>query len=75
MVGPSMPSICVKIEGKRDPANDQLWVTGRTAEEAQKKRREFAGKKFPLERDPDVWIPGFFRLWPSQRRYLFFFDA
>ena len=65
--GHQCPAYFVKIEGENgDPANDQLWVTGRTEKEAQKKaEKKFPGKKFTLERDPDVLDTWFSSgLWP-----------
>jgi hypothetical protein len=54
--GHQIPAYLVKVEGENvDETDNDVWVTGRTEEEAQKKAEEkFPGKKFTLERDPDV---------------------
>ncbi|KAF2707656.1 hypothetical protein K504DRAFT_458142 [Pleomassaria siparia CBS 279.74] len=65
--GHQIPAYFVRIEGG-DPQQpeDELWVTGRTEEEAQKKAAaKFPGKKFSLERDEDVLDTWFSSgLWP-----------
>jgi valyl-tRNA synthetase len=60
--GHQIPAYNVKIEGE----DLDEWVTGRTEEEAQKKAEaKFPGKKFTLERDPDVLDTWFSSgLWP-----------
>jgi valyl-tRNA synthetase len=65
--GHQIPAYFVKIEGgSTDQTDNELWVTGRTEEEAQKKAAaKFAGKKFTLERDEDVLDTWFSSgLWP-----------
>ncbi|OCK77520.1 valyl-tRNA synthetase-like protein [Lepidopterella palustris CBS 459.81] len=65
--GHQIPAYFVRVEGENgDPTDNSLWITGRTAEEAQKKAdKKFAGKKFSLERDPDVLDTWFSSgLWP-----------
>ncbi|KAK1140967.1 Valine--tRNA ligase, mitochondrial [Aspergillus melleus] len=65
--GHQAPAYFVKIEGDEgDNSDGELWVTGRTQEEAQKKAEaKFPGKKFVLERDPDVLDTWFSSgLWP-----------
>jgi hypothetical protein len=54
--GHQIPAYLVKVEGENtDESDNDVWVTGRTEEEAQKKAEEkFPGKKFTLEQDPDV---------------------
>jgi valyl-tRNA synthetase len=70
--GHQIPAYFVKLEGenndspKQDTSNNELWVSGRTLEEAiQKAEHKFKGKKFTLERDEDVldtWFSS--ALWP-----------
>jgi valyl-tRNA synthetase len=65
--GHQCPAYLVKIEGENtDECDNESWVTGRTLEEAQKKAKEkFPGKKFVLQRDPDVLDTWFSSgLWP-----------
>ncbi|RMZ67579.1 hypothetical protein GMOD_00001526 [Pyrenophora seminiperda CCB06] len=66
--GHQIPAYFVKIEGDSDTdtSNNDLWVTGRTVEEAKKKAEEkFKGKGFTLERDEDVLDTWFSSgLWP-----------
>lgn len=65
--GHQIPAYFVKLEGEQgDRSNDDLWVTGRTEEEArQKAEKLFAGKEFSLERDEDVLDTWFSAgLWP-----------
>ncbi|KAM5477158.1 putative valine--tRNA ligase [Microsporum audouinii] len=54
--GHQAPAYFVDIEGEKgDDADGNLWVTGRTEEEAKAKaEKKFPGKKFVLKRDPDV---------------------
>ncbi|KAJ5818227.1 valine--tRNA ligase [Penicillium riverlandense] len=65
--GHQAPAYFVKIEGEEgDDSDGNLWVTGRTEEDAQKKAEaKFPGKKFSLVRDPDVLDTWFSSgLWP-----------
>jgi valyl-tRNA synthetase len=65
--GHQIPAYFVKIEGEEgNKADDEMWITGRTEEEAQKKAEsKFSGKKFTLERDEDVLDTWFSAgLWP-----------
>ncbi|KAF2869575.1 valyl-tRNA synthetase [Massariosphaeria phaeospora] len=67
--GHQCPAYLVKFEGEQKDGSDidnELWVTGRTLEEAQKKAEaKFPGKTFQLERDPDVLDTWFSSgLWP-----------
>ncbi|KAJ5510931.1 Aminoacyl-tRNA synthetase class 1a anticodon-binding [Penicillium expansum] len=65
--GHQAPAYFVKIEGEDgDDSDGNLWVTGRTEEDARKKAEEkFPGKKFSLVRDPDVLDTWFSSgLWP-----------
>ncbi|EAU38748.1 valyl-tRNA synthetase, mitochondrial precursor [Aspergillus terreus NIH2624] len=65
--GHQAPAYLVKIEGEEcDDSDGNNWVSGRTEEEAQKKAEaKFPGKKFSLERDPDVLDTWFSSgLWP-----------
>lgn len=65
--GHQCPAYLVKIDGENtDECDNESWVTGRTLEEAQKKAEtKFPGKKFVLERDPDVLDTWFSAgLWP-----------
>jgi valyl-tRNA synthetase len=65
--GHQCPAYLVKIDGENtDECDNESWVTGRTLEEAQKKaEKKFPGKKFVLERDPDVLDTWFSAgLWP-----------
>ncbi|KAL2831831.1 valyl-tRNA synthetase mitochondrial precursor [Aspergillus cavernicola] len=65
--GHQAPAYFVQIEGEEgDDSDGNLWVTGRTEEEAQKKAEaKFPGKKFALKRDEDVLDTWFSSgLWP-----------
>ncbi|KAJ5348090.1 hypothetical protein MYU51_007737 [Penicillium brevicompactum] len=65
--GHQAPAYFVEIEGEDgDDSDGNLWVTGRTEEDARKKAEEkFPGKKFNLVRDPDVLDTWFSSgLWP-----------
>ncbi|KAF2468062.1 uncharacterized protein BDR25DRAFT_290612 [Lindgomyces ingoldianus] len=65
--GHQIPAYFVNIEGESgDRSDNELWVTGRTEEEAQNKAEaKFQGKKFTLERDEDVLDTWFSSgLWP-----------
>jgi valyl-tRNA synthetase len=65
--GHQIPAYFVKLEGEEgDRGADDMWVTGRTDEEAREKaEKRFAGKKFSLERDEDVLDTWFSSgLWP-----------
>ncbi|TKA78490.1 Valine--tRNA ligase, mitochondrial [Cryomyces minteri] len=65
--GHQAPAYFVKVEGENgDDTDDNLWVTGRTEEEAKAKAdKKFSGKKFELVRDPDVLDTWFSSgLWP-----------
>ncbi|KAF1840032.1 valyl-tRNA synthetase-like protein [Cucurbitaria berberidis CBS 394.84] len=65
--GHQIPAYFVNIEGEEgDRSENELWITGRTEEEAQKKaEKQFPGKKFSLERDEDVLDTWFSSgLWP-----------
>lgn len=65
--GHQAPAYFVKVEGEEGESSDgELWVTGRTEEEArQKADKKFSGKKFELIRDPDVLDTWFSSgLWP-----------
>ncbi|PSN69580.1 valyl-tRNA synthetase-like protein [Corynespora cassiicola Philippines] len=65
--GHQIPAYFVKLEGESGEETDnELWITGRTEEEAQQKaEKKFPGKKFTLERDPDVLDTWFSSgLWP-----------
>ena len=65
--GHQAPAYFVKIEGEDgDDSDGNLWVTGRTEEDARKKAEEkFPGKNFSLVRDPDVLDTWFSSgLWP-----------
>lgn len=65
--GHQIPAYFVKIEGEdNDSSDNDLWITGRSLEEATKKAEEkFKGKKFTLERDEDVLDTWFSSgLWP-----------
>jgi len=65
--GHQCPAYLVKIEGESTAEDDDnFWVVGRTEEDAHKKAEErFPGKKFTLERDPDVLDTWFSSgLWP-----------
>ncbi|KAE8141010.1 valyl-tRNA synthetase mitochondrial precursor [Aspergillus pseudotamarii] len=65
--GHQAPAYFVKIEGEEnDDSDGNLWVSGRTEEEARKKAEvKFPGKKFDLVRDPDVLDTWFSSgLWP-----------
>ncbi|KAJ4372269.1 hypothetical protein N0V83_004043 [Neocucurbitaria cava] len=65
--GHQIPAYFINIEDSEgDRSENELWVTGRTEEEAQKKaEKQFPGKKFTLERDEDVLDTWFSSgLWP-----------
>ncbi|KAF1832391.1 hypothetical protein BDW02DRAFT_625714 [Decorospora gaudefroyi] len=65
--GHQIPAYFVKIEGSTgDQNDDELWVTGRTEDEAKSKaEKKFPGKKFELARDEDVLDTWFSSgLWP-----------
>lgn len=63
--GHQVPAYLVRFEGEKNN-DDDLWVTGRTEEEARNKaKKKFSGKDFTLERDPDVLDTWFSSgLWP-----------
>lgn len=65
--GHQIPAYFVKFEGENgEDQDDELWVTGRTEDEARAKAaKKFPGKKFELVRDPDcldTWFSS--GLWP-----------
>jgi len=66
--GHQIPAYYVKIEGLegQNDETDEYFVVGRTEEEAQANaEKKFPGKKFTLERDPDVLDTWFSSgLWP-----------
>lgn len=65
--GHQIPAYLVNIEGETAESTDnELWVSGRTEEEAYKKAEaKFPGKKFTLSRDEDVLDTWFSSgLWP-----------
>ncbi|KAI9698483.1 MAG: Valine--tRNA ligase, mitochondrial [Candelina mexicana] len=65
--GHQAPAYFIELEGEKgDDSDGNLWVTGRTVEDAEKKAREkFPGKKYELIRDPDVLDTWFSSgLWP-----------
>lgn len=65
--GHQCPVWFAQVEGEEvDSANNDRWFSGRTAEEAEAKaKKALAGKKFTLERDPDVLDTWFSSgLWP-----------
>jgi valyl-tRNA synthetase len=65
--GHQCPAYLVLLEGENvDECDGEFWVTGRTQEEAQSKAdKKFPGKKFTLQRDPDVLDTWFSSgLWP-----------
>jgi valyl-tRNA synthetase len=65
--GHQIPAYFIEIEGgEGNDGDDNLWVTGRTQEEAQKKAEEkYPDKKFSLRRDEDVLDTWFSSgLWP-----------
>lgn len=65
--GHQVPAYFIKLEGgDSDQSNNDLWITGRTEEEAQTKAsQKFPNQKFTLERDPDVLDTWFSSgLWP-----------
>ncbi|KAF1813777.1 valyl-tRNA synthetase-like protein [Eremomyces bilateralis CBS 781.70] len=65
--GHQIPAYLVKFDSETsDPISNENWVTGRTEAEAQAKaEKKFPGKKFTLERDPDVLDTWFSSgLWP-----------
>ncbi|KAL1958037.1 hypothetical protein VTO42DRAFT_5249 [Malbranchea cinnamomea] len=65
--GHQAPAYFVQIEGEKGDSSDgNLWVVARTEEEARAKaEKKFSGKKFTLQRDPDVLDTWFSSgLWP-----------
>ena len=65
--GHQIPAYLIQIDGEHaDEADENLWVTGRTQEEAQKKaEKKFPSRKFQLQRDSDVLDTWFSSgLWP-----------
>ncbi|WEW58437.1 valyl-tRNA synthetase [Emydomyces testavorans] len=54
--GHQAPAYFIQFEGEKgDDSDGNLWVTGRTEEEARvKAEAKFPGKRFTLMRDPDV---------------------
>ncbi|KAI8940143.1 hypothetical protein NX059_003856 [Plenodomus lindquistii] len=65
--GHQIPAYQVNIENDDvERSEDELWVTGRTEEEAkQKAEKQFPGKTFTLKRDEDVLDTWFSSgLWP-----------
>ncbi|KAH7408159.1 valyl-tRNA synthetase [Phaeosphaeria sp. MPI-PUGE-AT-0046c] len=65
--GHQIPAYFIELEGgKGTDADDALWVTGRTEEEAHKKAEaKYPGQKFSLRRDEDVLDTWFSSgLWP-----------
>ena len=65
--GHQAPAYFVQIEGQHGDDNDnELWITGRTEEDAEEKAQaKFPGKKFTLRRDEDVLDTWFSSgLWP-----------
>jgi valyl-tRNA synthetase len=65
--GHQIPAYFVKIEGHDgDRSEDELWITGRTEDEARAKAESrWPGKSFTLERDEDVLDTWFSSgLWP-----------
>lgn len=65
--GHQIPAYFVKMEGESgDQSENELWITGRTEDEARKKAEaKFPGKTFTLERDEDVLDTWFSSgLWP-----------
>lgn len=65
--GHQIPAYHVNIEGDDvERSEEELWVTGRTDEEAREKaEKQFPGKKFALKRDEDVLDTWFSSgLWP-----------
>lgn len=65
--GHQAPAYFIQFEGERgDDSDGNLWVSGRTDEEARDKAAaKFPGKKFTLIRDPDVLDTWFSSgLWP-----------
>ncbi|KAL4798237.1 valyl-tRNA synthetase mitochondrial precursor [Aspergillus venezuelensis] len=65
--GHQAPAYFVQIEGEEnDDSDGNLWVSGRTEEEARQKAEvKFPGKKFTLKRDEDVLDTWFSSgLWP-----------
>ncbi|KAI1266798.1 tRNA synthetases class I-domain-containing protein [Xylariaceae sp. FL1019] len=65
--GHQCPVYYAQVEGEpTDKANDSLWFSGRTIEEAQSKaEKALPGKNFTLERDEDVLDTWFSSgLWP-----------
>ncbi|KAI1653624.1 tRNA synthetases class I-domain-containing protein [Daldinia decipiens] len=65
--GHQCPVYFANVEGETgDRADDKLWFSGRTEEEAQAKaEKALSGKKFTLERDEDVLDTWFSSgLWP-----------
>lgn len=65
--GHQAPAYFVQIEGQHgDDSDNELWITGRTEEDAEEKAKaKFPGKKFTLRRDEDVLDTWFSSgLWP-----------
>lgn len=65
--GHQAPAYFVQIEGQHgDDSDNELWITGRTEEDAEAKAKaKFPGKKFTLRRDEDVLDTWFSSgLWP-----------
>jgi valyl-tRNA synthetase len=65
--GHQIPAYFIKLDGQDgDDADNELWVTASSQEEAQKKAEaRYPGKKFTLDRDPDVLDTWFSSgLWP-----------
>lgn len=65
--GHQAPAYFVEIEGQHgDDSDNDLWITGRTEEDAEEKAKaKFPGKKFTLRRDQDVLDTWFSSgLWP-----------
>ena len=65
--GHQAPAYFVQIEGEKcDNSDGNFWIVARTEDEAKlKAEQKFPGKKFTLERDPDVLDTWFSSgLWP-----------
>ena len=66
--GHQAPAYLIQVEGQAaaDDSDNNLWVTGRTEEEAHAKAAaKFPGQKFTLTRDEDVLDTWFSSgLWP-----------
>ncbi|KAK4457985.1 valyl-tRNA synthetase [Cladorrhinum samala] len=64
--GQQIPAYHVKFEGEVSEAEADEWIVARTEADAQKKAAEkYPGRKFTLERDPDVLDTWFSSgLWP-----------